>query len=65
MELYTLTKTNKFSDGSPINGGYVDIDDDGFQAERSLLITDSQGNSVCLQNEEIAKLFYHIKPSGY
>ena len=45
------------------NGGYVSIHDDGWLAERRLVITDDDGNTVTLKNEQIGELYKAIKPA--
>jgi len=45
-----------------VNGGYADIDDNGFQAERTLVIIDDDGNTVRLKNEQIGELYRFVKP---
>ena len=45
------------------NGGYVSIYDDGTFVERTLYITDDDGNTVKLKNEQIGELYRQIKPA--
>lgn len=45
------------------NGGYISIHDDGYQAERTLHITDDEGNTARLKNEQIGQLYKQIKPA--
>jgi len=63
MKIWQTTQPNKTCDGNIVNGGYVSIYDDGFQAERNLFITDDDGNTVCLKNEQIGELYKRIKPT--
>lgn len=62
MKVFQTALHKKTSKGEPVNGGYVDIHDDGTQAERHLFITDDQGNTVCLKNAQIGELYVAIKP---
>ena len=59
MEIFTISNNKK----PECNGGYVSIHDDGFACERTLMITDDDGNTVKIKNEQIGKLFNHIKPA--
>jgi hypothetical protein len=45
------------------NGGYTSIHDDGPFVERALYITDDDGNTVKLKNEQIGELYRRIKPA--
>lgn len=63
MKAWEVSIPQKGGDGAYGNGGYVDIHDDGFQADRSLVIEDSEGNRVTLKNEEIGQLYRFIKPA--
>lgn len=44
------------------NGGYTSIHDDGSFVERKLIITDDDGNTITLTNEQIGELYLRIKP---
>ena len=44
------------------NGGYTSIHDAGFSVERELHITDDDGNTVILKNDQIGELYLYIKP---
>lgn len=45
------------------NGGYFSIEDDGSSVQRKLVITDDDGNTVVLKNEQIGELYKRIKPA--
>lgn len=45
------------------NGGYISIHDDGYQAKRTLIITDDDGNMVKIRNDQIGQLYKQIKPA--
>ena len=61
MNLFTISAPVKGKED--YNGGYVSIHDNGFACQRELFITDDEGNTVKLKNEQIGELFNHIKPS--
>ena len=63
MKAWEVSTPPKGGDGAYGNGGYVDIHDDGFQAERSLYIEDDEGHCVRLKNEQIGQLYKAIKPA--
>lgn len=44
------------------NSGYISIHDSGFSVERELHITDDNGNTVILKNDQIGELYLYIKP---
>ena len=45
------------------NRGYTSIHEDGTFVERTLYITDDEGNTVKLKNEQIGELYRRIKPA--
>jgi len=58
MQIWQTSKTNEDD-----NSGYVSIHDDGWLLERRLIITDDNGNTVTLKNEQIGLLYRAIKPA--
>ena len=43
-------------------GSYQSIHDDGSNGQRMLFITDDEGVTVTLKNEQIGELYRRIKP---
>lgn len=58
MQIWEISETK-----NDCNGGYVSIHDDGWLEERRLFITDDDGNTVTLKNEQIGELYKAIKPA--
>ena len=57
MQIWQTSNTVK-----PDAPQYVDIHDDGYFYDRGLFITDDDGNTVVLKNEQIGRLYDGIKP---
>jgi len=60
FKVWQVTSTSK----ELTNGGYVGIHDKGDEhVRRNLFISDDEGNTVCIKDEQIGKLYKAIKPA--
>lgn len=56
-----ITQLITIKDGN-YNGGYVSLSDNNKYVDRILSITDDDGHTVIIKNEQIGELYRSIKP---